>query len=180
MSLHVILCYSTQTPTIYWKWLRQTLILTRPSSLDVGMSRSVMSDQREQITVQDTPTPTHKQLSESKSRSLASWVKSWVWVENHILCVQRHQIQAINPRSYAAQCFNCHFLHGKVFCVWRCRSVPMVGEVCSFPCLPSLPHTALSSMHAIPEDNNMYYALQHCNIQCALPMSSAVWRNVSV
>ncbi len=34
-------------------YLRQTLILTRLSSLGVGVSRPVMSDQRERIAVQD-------------------------------------------------------------------------------------------------------------------------------
>jgi hypothetical protein len=45
------------------------LILTRLSSLGVGVSRSVMSDRRERIAVQDTPTPTHRQLCESQSLS---------------------------------------------------------------------------------------------------------------
>jgi hypothetical protein len=66
-----IVHYSTQTPTIYWNWLRQTLILSRLSSLGVGVSRSVMSDQREWISDQDTPTPTHIQLSECQSLSFS-------------------------------------------------------------------------------------------------------------
>jgi hypothetical protein len=33
----------------------------------------------------------------------------------------------------------------------------------------------LPSLHAVAKDNNMHYALQHCNIQCALHMSLAVW-----
>ncbi len=42
----IIVRYKTQTPTIYWNWLIQTLIITRLSSLGVGVSRTVMSDRR--------------------------------------------------------------------------------------------------------------------------------------
>ena len=44
-----------KTQTIYWNWLIKTLIITRLSSLGVGVSRTVMSVQREQITVQEVP-----------------------------------------------------------------------------------------------------------------------------
>ncbi len=47
--------YSTQTQTIYWNWLRQTLILTRLSSLGVGVSRTVMSSDRPKPTFEPKP-----------------------------------------------------------------------------------------------------------------------------
>ncbi len=79
--------------------LTQPLILTRLSSLAVGASRSVTSDQGNKLTAQDSATPKRRQLSQYKWLCLASWIEYGVWMEYHILSAQRHQITCLLPLS---------------------------------------------------------------------------------
>ena len=138
-----------------------------------------MSDRRERIAVQDTPTPTHRQLCESQSLSLSQLSKIVsLSLISYFICLKASNQSDLMQHNVPAAIF-----HLAQYSVWQSSALSArhsVRRAACFLSLPFLPHTAPHwTIICARRRRTWQYALRTAT-QYAFGASSAFRWNVSV